>query len=330
MSTATFETAMEPDDLDQPISFEPIFMERIWGGRRLQSEFGKTLPPETRIGEAWEISDRPAAQSVVRSGPLRGKTLHDLWLTEREQIFGDVPASARFPLLIKLLDAREKLSLQVHPPEEVANKLGSDAKTEFWYIAAADEGAELYVGLRSATSPDEFKTALQHGRAADYVHTIGVKSGDAMFLPSGRFHAIGGGNLIVEIQQNSDTTYRVFDWNRRDETGKPRQLHIDQALQCIDFADCRPELVKPQGETLVRHELFEVQKWELSRRREILGRGQFAIVFCLTGAIRCGALKFNKGEFILVPARAQDRELEPIGDGTTILRITIPPPQISG
>ncbi len=133
--------------LTEPIVFEPIFVERIWGGRRLESEFGKKLLPNTRIGESWEIVDRPEAQSIVRDGALRGKTLHELWTQHRRSIFGDVPDSPRFPLLVKLLDAREKLSLQVHPPEKMAAELAGEPKTEFWYVAAADPDARLFVGL---------------------------------------------------------------------------------------------------------------------------------------------------------------------------------------
>ena len=240
---------------------------------------GKKLPPNVAIGESWEIVDRPEAQSVVRDGPLRGKTLHELWMQDRESTFGNVPDATRFPLLVKILDAREKLSLQVHPPEKVAAKLGGEPKTEFWYVAAADPGAELFVGLREAMTRAEFEEALHSGTVAQYVHKIRVKTGDAMFLPAGRLHAVGEGNLLVEIQQNSDTTYRVFDWNRVDEQGRTRQLHVDQALQSIDFNDVGPKLIKPKGELLVRHELFEIQKWKLDSAREIASAG--AICHCL-------------------------------------------------
>ena len=256
-------------NLTSPLTFEPIFMERMWGGRRLESEFGKKLPAQKRIGESWEIVDRPEAQSVVANGPLRGKTLHDLWTQDRGEIFGDLPDASRFPLLVKLLDAHEKLSLQVHPPEEVASKLGGEPKTEFWYIAAAEPGAELYLGFRESITRDQFEKTLRDGTAADHVHKIRVKAGDAAFLPSGRLHALGAGNLLIEVQQNSDTTYRVFDWNRVDDKGKQRQLHVDQALQCIDFTDVRPRLLHREGELLLRHSLFEIRKWNLDSPREI-------------------------------------------------------------
>jgi len=146
-----------------------------------------------------------------------------------------------------------------------------------------------------------------------------------MFLPAGRFHAVGAGNVLVEVQQNSDTTYRVFDWNRVDQsTGKPRQLHVDQALECINFNDVAPELIEPRGDLLVRHELFEIQKWNLDSSREIAPPGQFAIVNCLTGSLSCADVDLAPGNFFLVPASLQDRQLHPRANGTTLLRATIP------
>jgi len=307
-----------------PLTFEPIFMERIWGGRRLESDFGKKLPPNTRIGESWEIVDRREAQSTVANGPLKGKTLNDLWTQDRQAIFGDLPDAPRFPLLVKLLDAQEKLSLQVHPPEKIAKKISGEPKTEFWYVAAADSGAEIFAGLNNAMTREEFKSAIDRGKVADHVHRISVKTGDTMFLPGGRFHAVGAGAILVEIQQNSDTTYRVFDWKRVDDKGKPRELQVDQALQCIDFNDVEPKLIEPKGELLVRHELFEIQKWDLDTSREITPRGQFAIVYCISGKLQCADVDLAPGGFFLVPASLQDRQVHPRKDGTSLLRVTIP------
>ena len=314
---------MSQHNLTSPLTFKPIFQERIWGGRKLADLFRKDLPVGKRIGESWEIVDRPEAQSVVTNGPLRGKTLHELWTQDRQSIFGKVPDTDRFPLLIKLLDAQEKLSLQVHPTAEAAKVLGGEPKTEFWYVAAADPNAELYVGLRASMTREEFRDAVKQGRVADCVHTVCVKAGDAMFLPAGRFHAVGSGNLLVEIQQNSDTTYRVFDWNRVDDKGKPRQLHVDQALQSIDFDDVAPQLIEPRGELLVKHELFEIQKWNLDAPREIAPPGQFAIVCCLSGSVRSADVDLKPGEFFLVPASLQDRQVRPRESATSLLRVTM-------
>ena len=300
-------------------------MERIWGGRKLAELFGKNLPANKGIGESWEMVDRPEAQSVVTNGPLAGKTLHELWSQDRIDIFGPVPDAPRFPLLIKLLDAQEKLSLQVHPPGKIASKLGGEPKTECWYVASAGSGAELFVGFSRRITREQFEKSLRAASSADAVHTIQVKAGDAMFLPAGRFHAVGAGNVLVEIQQNSDTTYRVFDWNRVDQsTGKPRQLHVDQALESINFSDVTPKLIEPKGELLVKHELFELQKWKLNSPREVTPPGQFAIVCCLTGSVSCADVDLRQGEFFLAPASLQDRQLHPRADGTSLLRVTIP------
>lgn len=309
---------------DSPLLFTPIFQERIWGGQKLAELFGKDLPPGKRIGESWEIVDRPEAQSIVRTGAMAGRSLHDLWSNFREEIFGKIADAPRFPLLIKLLDAQEKLSLQVHPSKQVAESLGGEAKTEFWYFAAADPGAEILAGLRKTMTQEQFARALRSGTIAECVHPIPVKSGDAMFLPSGRLHAIGAGNVLVEIQQNSDTTYRIFDWDRTDDSGKPRSLHIEQALQCINFKDVTPRVIQADGELLVRHELFEVEKWNVEFAREIVPAGQFAIALCLSGRVDCGDLDLAPGELFLVPASLEDRLICPHGEGASLLRITIP------
>jgi mannose-6-phosphate isomerase len=315
---------MSRNEVTTPLTFEPIFIERMWGGRRLKSEFYKKLPPHKCIGESWEIVDRSEAQSVVAGGPLRGKTLHELWTQRREEIFGDVPDTPRFPLLIKILDAQEKLSLQVHPPESVASRLGGEPKSEFWYVAAANWDAEVFVGFREPITRDMFEERLRDGTVIDYVHRIAVQSGDAIFLPAGRVHAIGAGNLLIEIQQNSDTTYRVFDWNRADPTtGKQRDLHIQQAIQCIDFEDVQPKLIQPGGELLISHSLFEIRKWNLDEAREAAPLGQFSIVCCLTGNLSCAKAKLSPGEIFLIPAHLEDRQLKPLALGTSLLRVTI-------
>lgn len=299
-------------------------MDRIWGGHALASLFGKRTPPTATIGESWEIVDRPEAQSVVRNGTFRDRTLHELWSRDRKAIFGNLADSPRFPLLVKLLDAHDQLSLQVHPPEKIAAKLGGEPKTEFWYVASAIPGAKLHVGLRRAVGRTEFEQAVRAGSVASLVHSIDVHTGDSIFLPAGRFHGIGGGNVLIEIQQNSDTTYRVFDWNRTDEAGEFRQLHIDQALQSINFEDVAPSLTEPQGEVLLRDKLFEIQKWNLAAPRVVAPADQFAIICCLTGVVRCVDVDLRPGEFALVPAALPDRTIQPREDGTTLLRVTIP------
>ncbi len=323
MSTA------DASPLTQPIHFEPLFMERVWGGRCLEQLYHKKLPPGARIGESWEIVDREEAQSVVHAGPLRGLTLHELWTGHREAVFGPgLDGSPRFPLLVKILDAQERLSLQVHPPAHLAADLHGDPKTEMWYLAHAEAGAEVFAGLEKPTNRAEFEAALLQGQAADLVHRLAVETGDAIFIPSGRIHAIGAGCLIVEIQQNSDTTYRVFDWNRVGLDGEPRKLHIDQSLQSTDWGDVRPSLqpaVLGSGE-VANCPFFRVERWSLDAARPALENtgGRFAIFTCLEGRVECAGNEFGPGDFFLVPASLTASEVKPMADGTLLLRTTIP------
>jgi len=315
---------MSPKNFTTPLTFEPIFQERMWGGQRLESEFHKKLPPQKHIGESWEIVDRTEAQSVVANGPLRGSTLHELWTRHREEIFGGVPDTPRFPLLIKIIDAQEKLSLQVHPADDAATRLGGEPKSEFWYVAGADE-TELFLGFRKPITREKFEEAVRDGAVLDYVHKIAVRAGDAVFLPAGRVHATGAGNLLIEIQQNSDTTYRIFDWHRIDPTtGKQRELHVQRAIQCIDFEDVQPKLIEARGELLVSHSLFEIQKWTLDGRRDAAPLGQFAIICCLTGSLSCASVELAPGQIFLVPAQLKDRAVRPATDNVSLLRVTIP------
>jgi mannose-6-phosphate isomerase len=245
-------------------------------------------------------------------------------------VFGNVPdgpgrtGGSRFPILVKLLDAQENLSLQVHPPEAVAGKLGGEPKSELWYIADAAPKARLYAGIKKGCSRATFAAALERGRIEDQVHWLDIAAGDTIFLPSGRLHALGAGTLVAEIQENSDTTYRVYDWSRMKKGRARREMHIAEAMKCIDFDDFEPELLRPEGEALVRHATFAVDKWDLAAEREIAEPGTFAIGGCLTGELSCAGRHFKPGDFFLVPAQLEDRLLRPIGENVSVLRVTIP------
>ncbi|MDH4477316.1 MAG: class I mannose-6-phosphate isomerase [Verrucomicrobiaceae bacterium] len=252
--------------MNHPLTFTPLPQQRIWGGRQLETRFHRTLPdPSAPYGESWDLVDREEAQSVVASGPesLVGLSLHDLWTRHRQPLFGPSLAShpsPRFPLLMKILDAREDLSLQVHPPEHLATELHGEPKTEMWFIAHAEPGAKIYAGLHPGVTREAFLAALANGTAADLVHVLHPRTGDCLFIPSGRLHAIGAGLLIYEIQQNSDTTYRVFDWNRLGLDGKPRDLHVEQSLASIDFTDIAPTFQTPDPDgSLVSCPHFDVR-----------------------------------------------------------------------
>lgn len=306
--------------MNTPIVFQPIYQQRVWGGRRLETDLHRTLPPGEVIGESWEIVDREEAQSVVSEGPLAGKTLHDLWTQHREEVFGpSAPDTPRYPVLAKILDCRETLSVQVHPPASIAAQLKGEPKTEMWYLLDADEHASLYAGFRRGASREAFDAALQTGAVEPLLHRVSVRKGDVMFIPSGRCHAIGGGCFIIEIQQNSDTTYRVFDWNRAGLDGKPRALHIAESLASMDFGDIEPPLAQPAGDRIVSCEHFAVDLWHLDAPRE--DREPVGSVFTVTdGRVRCAGREFHCGDFFLLPASMKIRLLEPLVPGTVVLR----------
>ncbi len=310
--------------LTDPITFQPIFMERPWGGRRLETSFHFSLPPEKKIGELWSIVDRAEAQSIVVEGLLAGKTLHELWQEYREKVFGTIHLknpSQRFPLLCKLLDATEKLSLQVHPPEAVAKELGGEPKTECWYILEADPGATIDAGLRRVITRETFEQALHKGKVSSTLHQIPVHTGESMLLPSGRLHALGKGIMIAEIQQNSDTTYRVFDWNRKGLDGKPRKLHLAESMASINFEDYEPSIQPNDVPTIADCSYFKIEKWQLDKPRLANTENSFSLITCLTGCIRCGTKTFSPGQFFLVPASMQNPILIPEAPATTLLKI---------
>ena len=313
-------------ELSTPIVFEPLFMERVWGGRRLETSFGKRLPVGMRIGESWEIVDRPEAQSVVHDGPLRGATLHDLWTCHRETIFGSgMPKTARFPLLCKILDAQDRLSIQVHPPPAVAARLGGEPKEEMWYVMEATLNSELYLGFKPGVTRASFEQALQECHVTDQVHQVSAKKGDAIYLPSGRIHAIGAGNVMVEVQQNSDTTYRVFDWNRQGLDGRMRDLHVDESLASIKFDDVEPPIISGAGDgVLVECENFRVERWQLDAPRRCENGERFAIFTVVEGTIECAGRAFAPGSFFFAPPVLAQQELRPVDGSATVLRTTIP------
>ena len=248
------------------MSFTPLYMERVWGGRGLELKLGRKLPEGKVIGESWELVDREGEQSIVAEGTHKGKTIRELLEGGAADILGPGrEGSQPFPILIKWLDCQDRLSLQVHPPAAIAPILGGEPKTENWYIAECDEDASLIVGLKQGVTREQFTQALKDNEVATCVHRFPVKPGDSILVESGRMHAIDAGNLILEIQQNSDTTYRVYDWGRVGLNGAPRQLHIEQSLQSIDFDDYEPETLKivPGAQTLADCKEFRIRKFEL-------------------------------------------------------------------
>ena len=310
----------------EPITFTPLYMQRVWGGRELETVYGRTLPDaQAPFGESWEIVDREAEQSVVDHGPLSGLTLHDLWSARREGIFGaGYQHQGRFPILVKVLDARQDLSLQVHPPVHLADVLGGEAKTEMWYIADCEPGAKLYVGLKNGVTRDDFEHAIADGTVADLVHVLTPHAGESIFIPSGRLHAIGAGFLIHEIQQNSDTTFRVFDWNRLGLDGQERELHVGESLASIDFNDFEPAMDPPLGDNLASCTDFKTDRKKLAVGQVIANPrdDRFSILSVVDGLLETQAgRRFGKGQAMLLPRGAVP--LKAVED-STVLQITLP------
>ena len=227
-----------------PVRFLPLYQTRVWGGRALAEVFPRRLPGTEPIGESWEIVDRPEAQSVVRDGPLAGMTLRAaLHLRSADWIGPDWPVTRTFPILVKWLDCRERLSLQVHPPADIAPAMKGEPKTENWYLAGIEGDAHLILGLRPGVTRAQFAAAIRDNSLEQCVNRFPVSVGDSVLVHSGTVHAIDAGCLILEIQQNSDTTYRVYDWGRVGLDGRPRQLHVEESMKSILFAEPPPPLV---------------------------------------------------------------------------------------
>ena len=289
----------------QPIKFKPIYQERVWGGTDFEEKLGRDDLPEGKvIGESWELVDRPEAQSVTDTG----SSLRALIESDPEQIMGaGWKAEWPFPILVKWLDCQEKLSLQVHPPAAIAPELNGQPKTENWYIADAEPHATLMAGLKKGVTRDDFEAGLKANELEDLVHSISVQAGESIFIPSGRIHAIGGGNLILEIQQNSDTTYRVYDWGRVGLDGTPRELHIEESMRSSDFEDFEPDTLKPEGDdqTLAMSDVFNLYRRTLTPGKTLtFTSGQPRIVSVVSGSLQeREGCELRLGDNVLLPAR---------------------------
>jgi mannose-6-phosphate isomerase len=347
-----------------PYKFAPVLQERVWGGNALE-HYGKSVPPGKRIGESWEISDRDDVQSVIANGPDKGKTLRQQIEAHGVQLLGtnclpdgrarspSAPSAAdskpssgspapRFPLLVKLLDARERLSLQVHPPPALAAKFKGEPKTEMWYVLEAEQDAHLIAGLRRGVSAADFMRSLEGQKDVkpieEMLHRFPVLPGDVFFVPSGRMHAIDAGVVLVEIQQNSDTTYRVYDWGRVGLDGKPRQLHVKESLVCIDFKDYEPKKQRPIVEQrgvnglwrLVECDYFHVHRLDIQNAWPDRTDGStFHILTCLSGTLGLVTPdgkedRLNVGEFLLLPAALGFYTLTPLAENTRALKCYVP------
>jgi len=290
----------------EPLRFQPLYKERVWGGRSFETSLGRTLPKGGPIGESWEIVDRPEAQSILRGGVFAGQTLRKVLNRHAAEVMGPGwPADRPFPVLVKWLDCRERLSLQVHPPAVVAAGLRGEPKTENWFVAETTAGAHLIAGLKRGVTRELFERALAEETVEQLVHRFPVAAGDSILMPSGRLHAIDAGNLILEIQQNSDTTYRVHDWGRVGLDGRPRELHVAESLQSIHWDDFEPAPLRaaPTPGVIADCEEFCIRRVVLGEgeRLEFPSGEQPRILSVVTGRVQLGGETLGRGENMLLP-----------------------------
>ncbi len=328
-----------------PLTFKPVYKDYIWGGTRIAQRYGRRDAP-ARCAESWECSTRPEGMSGVRDGPWHGRTLAELIENEdRTGLLGTAPNGTGFPLLLKIIDAQKRLSVQVHPDESSAATVGGEPKTEAWYILAAEPGACLYSGLQPGVSREQLRKAAADPDPADMLQllkTQAVTAGDVIFVPGGRVHAIGEGILLLEVQQSSDTTFRLYDWGRVGSDGKPRPLHIDEALATIDWEDRgrnrgatislqdftpQPGIFQPRVEC----RWFIIEQITLNETRTIENDGTsfhalFAAEGDVTAATPRGQTDVPAGTTLLMPAALARYTLQPATESgdTQLIRIRVP------
>lgn len=325
------------DEMIYPLTFDPVFKDYPWGGRNLETKLGRTIP-DGIVAESWDIAAHPNGSSVVNAGPLKGKTLPEVQALLGEALLGEHNAAAlaagKFPLLIKILDANRWLSIQVHPDDTygMAHE-GEPGKTEMWVVLHAEPGAELIYGFAPGMTRENYATVIGTDASVDGLHRVAVKPGDVIFVPSGTIHALGPGVMVAEIQQNSDTTYRIWDW------GRPRPLHLEKSLDVLNFDQVTPGPAKPavlldeEGlriERLVACQYFETERITLPAGNEFFGLcdgSTFEIWAVLQGRITltsdAAPLTLQAVEWALLPAELGDYQIAAEEDAV-LLRVTTP------
>jgi mannose-6-phosphate isomerase len=322
-----------------PLRFEPIYQYRLWGGRRLADLLTAPLPDQGPFGEAWILSDREDHQSLVANGPLKGRTIGQLMEQSPEQLMGKLANRfSRFPLLLKFLDAYKMLSVQVHPSDAHEELLpaGETGKTEAWVVLEAGNESRIYAGLKPGTDADGLRHALANGTLAEDLVCFTPKPGDAVFLPAGTVHSLGGDIVVFEVQENSDVTFRLYDWNHVEaKTGRPRALQVDQALACIDFAQGEIGPVTPVVEArapVTRERLFQCkpfQLWRLSGQSPFTvgAAGVPRVLVCIEGAGQVEhdgvTYPIGKGDVWLIPAVVGACAFRPLSS-VSVLEIALP------
>lgn len=320
-----------------PLILQPAYQDYIWGGDRIIRKYRREEPPGV-YAESWEVSDRAEGVSTVRNGSFKGHTLRDVLKAWGTELLGEGRDLRSFPLLIKLIDARETLSVQVHPDDETARKFGGEPKTEMWYVLEAEPDACVYAGLRPGTGRKAFQKAVADEALDGMIPRVPVQAGDAVFMPGGRVHAIGAGCLLLEVQQNSDTTYRLYDWGRVGKDGKPRPLHLEEALRVIRWDDTESPKVMPRHiGHLGTNELWEILSCPWFRMEKLVvnepwegaaDRKTFQVLFVAEGNVdvewEASVEHLATGTTCLLPAGLPRWRLRPDGTSATVLRVTRP------
>ena len=318
-----------------PLRFEPLFRRYIWGGRRLGTVLNKPIGPGEDYAESWEIVDHGLDQSVVAYGELRGMPLGELVANYGPALFGRHHPQRQFPLLFKFLDANQALSVQVHPDDRQAARLDPPdlGKTEAWVVIHADPGSVIYAGLRAGVGREMLEAAMAAGQTESCLHRFPVQAGDCVFIPAGTVHALGAGLVIAEIQQASDTTFRLFDWNRVGADGKPRPLHIQAGLDAIDFTrgPVRPQIPQatesPSAERLVSCDKFVLDRRQVREQVAVGGDGRFHILVTLEGRMELAGdpsgRPLERGQVVLLPASAGVTQVTP-HEAAVVLDIYLP------
>jgi mannose-6-phosphate isomerase len=324
----------------EPLIFEPYARPQVWGARRLETMLGKRLPSAGTFGESWELSAHPHHVSRVAEGPLAGTLLTDLWRDSARDMAGPGPLPEIFPLLIKLLDCHEQLSVQVHPSDEIAAQLlpGERGKTEAWVILAAEPAGRIYAGLLPGVELADLERHLAAGSVAECLHSFAPRAGDCVFLPAGTVHAVGGGVLMAEVQQSSDATFRLFDWNRPGPDGRPRALHVEQSLASIRWDAGPTDPVRPKplpavaaelaAERLVVCPYFELDRFRPRRAFANPYAGRFSIWMVIDGGAELTTnggyrRRLEMGQTVLIPASATGATFAPVGE-PQLLGISLP------
>lgn len=328
---------------DYPLVLSPHFSARPWGGRGLESVLGKALPGSEPIGESWELSDHPNGRSTIANGPLAGREFGEIYKKFPLEMVGTEQIPDRYPLLVKFIDAQDDLSIQVHPNDEQAAKLGDRGKTECWYVMDCTPGTEIIFGIKPEVNAEQLRVGAETGEVERQVASFPVKPNDFLFVKAGTIHAIRGGTLICEIQQASDTTFRLWDWNREPK----RELHIEQSIEAIDWnsPEAKPVAVPPVGQltdpqTLADNEFFSVVAVDVTEEESSLPgtgeSGQIVVVLQGEGLIHQGynEVTVQKGQTVFIPALISDEILLRANPGSTLrllvaeskeLQLSLPP-----